>query len=80
VSRVLYIATRRKSAQLQDLFDSMKSDMASGSVELIIDRRYTDRRIRSDTIVIERRSTDRRRYYEKEELTRSGWVRLVIDD
>ena len=78
--RILYIATRRKSAQLRDLFASMRDDMASAAVELVVDRRYQDRRARSDDVSAERRQADRRKYREAPELAQNGWARLPLED
>jgi hypothetical protein len=78
MQRIIYIATRRKSAHLQDLFAAMREDMSSGSVELIIDRRYQDRRLRADDVPSERRNADRRLNREAAALQRNGWVRIIV--
>jgi hypothetical protein len=79
MQRIIYIATRRKSARLQELFASMRDDMAMSSVELILDRRYRERRTRADDVATDRRKDDRRSSRETDELTRKGWVRIVVE-
>ena len=78
--RVLYIATKRKSAPLKELFNTMHDDMTSAvPVELIIDRRTEVSRKRFDYVNAERRLWDRRQYRELNALARNGWARIVVD-
>ena len=79
-ARALYVATRRKSAQLNDLFESMRDDMANAMpVELIVDRRSEEQCAWSGNGATERRhAPDRRAHGELNALARNGWARIVV--
>jgi hypothetical protein len=71
--RVVYIATRRKSAVLKDLFESMRDDMKNGlTVALIVDRRDP-----VPCVWFGREQPDRRRR-ELDALALNGWARIVV--
>ena len=68
---VLYIATRRDTEALAELFESMRLDMISGTpVELIVDRRRKGARFGRQ---------DRREHREQHGVTAKGWARIVVD-
>jgi hypothetical protein len=79
MARILYIVSQQESQFCSQLYGQMRHDMETATVELIHDRRRSERRQRVEPVKAERRLADRRRHHIEEELSRVGWARVEID-
>lgn len=77
--RYLYIVARGGSAQSSDIFSAMRRDMSHAAVELMYDRRLTERRSLPASVEHDRRASDRRRQDAGQEMSRAGWARVRVD-
>ena len=79
MTRFLYIVSRDEPAQYEQLYEWLRRDMASATVELTFDRRRGERRCRAEAVEGERRQGERRRYQVDEEFARVGWARVQVE-
>jgi len=79
MARFLYIVSRETSAQYEQLYEWLRRDMETVTVELTIDRRRRERRSRAGSVDTERRQGDRRQHHVDDELARVGWARVQVE-
>jgi hypothetical protein len=76
LARVLYIVSRENPA----LYNHLRATLETATVEVIFDRRSGERRQGGPTPEIERRASERRTRSIVDELERTGWAEIRIDD
>ena len=79
VARFLYIVAREQPELYEHLYEQLRRDLETATVELMFDRRGAHQRERAESVGVERRVRDRRQHHIEEELTRFGWVRLQVE-
>ena len=79
MARFLYIVSREESTQYEQLYEWLRRDMATATVELTIDRRRRERRKRAESVEAERRQGERRRHHVEDEIARVGWARVLVE-
>jgi hypothetical protein len=76
LARVLYIVSRENP----ELYSHLRATLQTATVEIIFDRRAGERRQGGPAPEVERRASDRRRRTITDELERTGWAEIRIDD
>ena len=78
--RCLYIVARGgRTLVAADIFAAMRRDMTNASVELIYDRRVTERRSEPSSVNQDRRTSDRRDVDRVKEISAVGWARIEVE-
>ncbi len=76
MARVLYIVSRENPA----LYSHLRATLQTATVEVIFDRRAGERRRAGPVPDVERRASERRTRSIADELERTGWAEIRIDD
>jgi hypothetical protein len=79
MARFLYIVARDQAELYQEMYEHLRRDLETVTVELTFDRRRAERRQQADKGGVERRVRDRREHELGGELARHGWARVEIE-